>query len=224
MADLTRHRLSSLLLSALRRRGLGFRDLFEGRQEPLTWCFRVAAYDQSELDILAAGVLDALHAPCASVELLVDELALGIVNIGVDALSSYLVGHDGRDPPLEVDPEIMLGFVHVDVTPPALWFEEWVSHPGENERLASRITRVAQQVGEVSDAVEVHIEGAVDPSNAWDEGSDNVRPAGVAMHFSFDIPLQDCTARSLTAVFDRAAEAASAAGEAMRTVFREEAG
>ena len=58
MAEITRHQLSALLLSALRDRGLGARDLFEGRQEPLSWFFRVVAYDQSELDILESGALD----------------------------------------------------------------------------------------------------------------------------------------------------------------------
>ena len=84
MAEITRHQLSALLLSALRDRGLGARDLFEGRQEPLSWFFRAVAYDQSELDILESGALDTLHAPSAMVELVIDEMALGLANIGTE--------------------------------------------------------------------------------------------------------------------------------------------
>ena len=62
MPDLTRHQLGALLLAALRHEGLGSRDAFEGRQEPLSWFFRALAYDQSELDILESGAVDTLYA------------------------------------------------------------------------------------------------------------------------------------------------------------------
>ncbi len=69
MPHFTRHQIGYNLLSALRVAGLGVRDEFEGRQEPASWFFRCLAYDQSELDIMESGAIDALHAPSALVEL-----------------------------------------------------------------------------------------------------------------------------------------------------------
>ena len=223
MAELTRHQLGALLLSALRDQGLGVRDLFEGRQEPLSWFFRVLAYDQSELDILESGALDTLHAPSAMIEVVIDEMALGLANIGVEGLATYLArpSSDASGEPLpELDGEVMLGCVHIDVAPPALWLDERESNPSRNDALASRLSRVAQDVGAVSDSVEVHIEGALDPEGGWSDPRENVRPAGVAVHFTFDIPLAGTGRRELADVFGRAAEAASEAVEGMRSVFR----
>ena len=224
MATLTRHQMGSLLLGSLRHAGLGVRDLFEGRQEPLSWFFRVLAYDQSELDILESGALDTLHAPSALVELVVDEMALGLTNIEIEGLGTYLVPPGGTaDDPLpdvELDPEVMLGFLHIDVAPPALWLDERESDPGRNEALASRLTQVAQDVGAASDTVEVHIEGALDPEGGWEDPREQVRPAGVAVHFSFDIPLVGIDERELAGVFSRGAAVASAAIEGIRSVFR----
>ncbi|MDE2979894.1 MAG: hypothetical protein OXU74_01755 [Gemmatimonadota bacterium] len=226
MAEITRHQLSALLLSALRDRGMGARDLFEGRQEPLSWFFRAVAYDQSELDILESGALDTLHAPSAMVELVIDEMALGLANIGTEGLGTYLAspasdvpGHDARDA-LELGGEVMLGYVHIDVAPPALWLDERESNPSRNDALATRLSKVAQEVGAVSDTVEVHIEGALDPDGGWTDPKENVRPAGVAVHFTFDIPLVGTGKRELAAVFARAAEGARDAVEGMRSVFR----
>ncbi len=223
MAEITRHQLSALLLSALRDRGLGARDLFEGRQEPLSWFFRAVAYDQSELDILESGALDTLHAPSAMVELVIDEMSLGLANIGTEGLGTYLAspesdvpGHDA----LQLDGEVMLGYVHIDVAPPALWLDERESNPSRNDALATRLSKVAQEVGAVSDTVEVHIEGALDPDGGWTDPKENVRPAGVAVHFTFDIPLVGTGKRELAAVFARAAEGARDAVEGMRSVFR----
>ncbi|WP_419161271.1 hypothetical protein [Candidatus Palauibacter sp.] len=223
MAELTRHQLGALLLSALRDRGMGVRDLFEGRQEPLSWFFRVVAYDQSELDILESGALDTLHAPSAMVELVIDELALGLAHIGTEGLATYLAQPEGDVPgraKLELDSEVMLGFVHIDVAPPALWLDERESNPSRNDALASRLSKVAQDVGAVSDTVEVHIEGALDPDGGWSDPRESVRPAGVAVHFSFDVPLVGTGKRELAEVFSRAAEAACEAVEGMRSVFR----
>lgn len=226
MAEITRHQLSALLLSALRDKGMGARDLFEGRQEPLSWFFRAVAYDQSELDILESGALDTLHAPSAMVELVIDEMALGLANIGTEGLGTYLAspasdvpGHDAHDA-LELDGEVMLGYVHIDVAPPALWLDERESNPSRNDALATRLSKVAQEVGAVSDTVEVHIEGALDPNGGWTDPKENVRPAGVAVHFTFDIPLVGTGKRELAAIFARAAEGASDAVEGMRSVFR----
>ena len=216
--------MGALLLGALRQEGLGVRDLFEGRQEPLSWFFRVLAYDQSELDILESGALDTLHAPSALVELVVDEMALGLTNIEVRGLSTYLVPLDGEEgaelPPLDLDPEVMLGFLHVDVAPPALWLDERESDPRRNEALAAQLTQVAQDVGVASDSVEVHIEGAMDAEGGWEDPRENVRPAGVAVHFSFDIPLVGIDERELAGVFTRGAAVAAEALEGIRTVFR----
>jgi len=216
--------MGALLLGALRQEGLGVRDLFEGRQEPLSWFFRVLAYDQSELDILESGALEALHAPSAMVELVVDEMALGLTNVEMDGLATYVVnpGDPSQDDlsAFELDPEAMLGVLHVDVAPPGLWLDERESDPRRNEALATRLTQVAQQVGVGSDTVEVHIEGALDPEGGWEDPRENVRPAGVAVHFSFDIPLVDIDERELAGVFDRGAEVAAHALEGIRTVFR----
>ena len=227
MAEITRHQLGALLLSALRDRGLGARDLFEGRQEPLSWFFRAVAYDQSELDILESGALDALHAPSAMIELVIDEMALGLANIGIEGLGTYLAasavpGHDAPEPleALELDGDVMLGYVHIDVAPPALWLDERESNPSRNDALATRLSRVAQKVGAVSDTVEVHIEGALDPDGGWADPTENVRPAGVAVHFTFDIPLAGTGKRELAAIFARAADGARDAVEGMRSVFR----
>jgi len=227
MADLTRHQIGSLLLAALRHHGLGVRDLFEGRQEPLSWFFRVLAYDQSELDILESGALDTLHAPSALVELVIDEMALGLANIGIEGVSTYFLEPDDDDPlagdlDLELDPEVMLGFVHVDVAPPALWLEERASDPGRNEALATRLTKVAQDVGAGSDSVEVHIEGSLDPDVGWEDPRESVRPAGVAVHFSFDIALAGTGERELADVLDRGAAVAAQAIEGIRAVFRKD--
>ncbi|MFV1988445.1 MAG: hypothetical protein ACC682_14280 [Gemmatimonadota bacterium] len=228
MASLTRHQMGALLLGALRKEGLGVRDLFEGRQEPLSWFFRVLAYDQSELDILESGVLDTLHAPSALVELVVDEMALGLTNIEIDGLATYLVpideAPDAPLPPLDLDPDVMLGFLHVDVAPPALWLDERESDPRRNEALAAQLTRVAQELGAASDNVEVHIEGALDPEGGWEDPRENVRPAGVAVHFSFDIPLVGIDERELAAVFSRGAAVSAEALEGIRTVFRGDGG
>lgn len=202
---------------------MGVRDLFEGRQEPLSWFFRALAYDQSELDILESGALDTLHAPSALVELVIDEMALALANIGLEGLETYLAQPDpgilGQER-LELDSEVMLGFVHVDVAPPALWLDERQSDPDRNEALASRLTQVAQDVGTGSDTVEVHIEGALDPEGGWNDPRENVRPAGVAVHFSFDIPLAGTGERELATVFQRGAAVAAEAVEGIRTVFR----
>lgn len=226
MSTLTRHQMGALLLAALRKRGLGVRDLFEGRQEPLSWFFRVLAYDQSELDILESGALDTLHAPSALVELVIDEMALALTNIEIDGLATYVMRSDDPDamPDLELDPEVMLGYLHVDVAPPALWLDERESDPRKNEALATRLTTIAQEVGVSSDTVEVHIEGALDPEGGWEDPRENVRPAGVAVHFSFDIPLVGTGERELAEVFQRGASVASEALEALRTVFRGDGG
>ena len=47
-----------------------------------------------------------------------------------------------------------------------------------------------------SDTVEVHIEGALDPEGGWNDPRESVRPAGVAVHFSFEIPLVGTGERS----------------------------
>lgn len=226
MPDLTRHQLGALLLAALRQEGLGSRDTFEGRQEPLSWFFRVLAYDQSELDILESGAVDTLYAPSAMVELVIDEMALGLLNIGPEGLSTYLVREEGSGverlgaDAFEMDPDVMLGFLHVDVAPPSLWLEERESNPALNEELASGLTGLAQEIGSASDAVEVHIEGALDPSGGWVDPQENVRPAGVAIHFSFDIPLAGTEERELATIFRRGAAVAAETVERLRSVFR----
>jgi len=221
--------MGASLLGELRRAGLGVRDLFDGRQEPLSWYFRVVALDQSELDILESGAVDSLQIPTALVELAIDEMALGMANIGVDGLVTYLLhapssveaaGETKRPDDLFYDPNIMLGFLAVDVAPPPLWLDERESNPVTNERLAARLTSMAQEIGEDADAVEVHIEGALDPEGGWASSEGGVRPAGVSVHFTFDIPLVGTEERELARVFARGASVASETLERIRQVFR----
>lgn len=184
------------------------------------------AYDQSELDILESGAVDTLYAPSAMVELVIDEMALGLLNIGAEGLATYLVreGDSGAErlspDAFDLDPDVMLGFLHIDVAPPSLWLDERESNPALNEELASGLTGLAQEIGTASDAVEVHIEGALDPSGGWADPQENVRPAGVAIHFSFDIPLVGTEERELAAIFSRGAAVAAETVERLRSVFR----
>lgn len=242
MPQLTRQQIGGTLLNALRGAGLGVRDLFEGRQEPVTWFFRCLAYDQSELDILESGALDILHAPSALVELALDEIALAGAVIGAEGLAAYLAS-DLPDDPVEpftssagdaapdlggepgeslfaFHPDVMLGSLVIDVAPPALWLDERPADPEENERLARRLGILAQEVGRDADAVEVHIEGALDASEeGWADSAARVRPAGVSVHFAFDIPLLGVDERELARAFDAGAKAAALSLEAIRRVF-----
>ncbi len=231
MAQLTRHQMGASLLEALRQAGLGVRDLFEGRQEPLSWFFRGLAYDQSELDILESGAVDVLHSPSALVELAVDEMALACANLGAEGVAGYLAvppaaGADG--PPDAVDPaglllhpDVRLGWMNLDVAPPALWLERRDSDPDSDELLASRLARLAQETGEDADSVEVHIEGALETEGAWAEAPAGVRPAGVSVYFSFELPrvTEEPGERELARVFERGAATALAALERMRSIF-----
>jgi len=237
MVQLTRHQIVASLLAALRQHGLGVRDLFEGRQEPASWFFRCLAYDQSELDIIESGAIPMLHAPSALVELAVDEVALACANVGPDGIMSYLLGpgeelpedivpgvapeHDplGPDEVPTFHPAAILAYLNIDVAPPALWLDERHSDPGANERLAMRLAQMAQEVGGEADAVEVHIEGALDASGGWSETAAEVRPAGVSVHFTVDIGLAGVDERSLTQRFDHGANLAARALEQMRGVF-----
>lgn len=230
MPQLIRHQMGATLMEELRREGLGIRDLFQGRQEPLSWHFRGLAYDQSELDILESGAVETLHAPSALVELVVDEMALACANLGREGVASYLhVEEEGRPPgPPEPDsfrfhPEAVLGYLNIDAAPPARWLEDRDPDPGANERLASRLSEVARKVAGEADNVEVHIEGAVDAGGGWTEMDvpSRIRPAGVSLYFSFDIPLEDADERELARIFGRGARAASGSLERMRGVFRE---
>lgn len=229
MTQLVRHQIAAALLHALRQEGLGVRDLFEGRQEPLSWFFRALAFDQSELDIMESGAVEVLHAPSALVELVLDEMALGAANVGLEGLATYLVrapspsGEEGK--PLEpaelgFDPDVVLGYLNLDVAPPTLWLEERESDPATNERLATRLAEMAKEAGVASDAVEVHIEGALDPAGGWQDPGEHVRPAGVSVHFTFDIPLADVDDRELARIFEQGAATAALALERMRDVFR----
>ena len=141
MPQLTRQQIGGTLLTALRGAGLGVRDLFEGRQEPVTWFFRCLAYDQSELDILESGALDILHAPSALVELALDEVALAGAVIGAQGLAAYLATEipdealesfspEADDPISDLGSksleslfafhhDVMLGSLVIDVAPPA---------------------------------------------------------------------------------------------------------
>ncbi len=230
MAQLVRHQMGAVLLEELRQEGLGVRDLFQGRQEPLSWHFRGLAYDQSELDILESGAVDELHAPSALVELVVDEMALACANLGREGLARYLVVETPEGDPAPPDPnsflfhpEAMLGWLSLDVAPPARWLEEREPDPDANEELADRLADVAHELGEGTDDVEVHIEGAVDAGGGgWTEmeGPGRVRPAGVSLYFSFDLPLEGASERELARVFGRAASVTSGALERMREVFR----
>lgn len=234
MPQLSRHQIGATLLGALRQQGLGVRDLFEGRQEPVSWFFRCLAYDQSELDIMESGAIDTLHAPSALLELTLDEVALAGTGIGPEGLASYLSGDRipdvdelfpetsdvSPDPIVEFHPDVMLGYLCVDVAPPALWLERRSADPSENERLARELALMAQQTGGEADTVEVHIEGALDASKeGWADEAAGVRPAGVSVHFSFEIPLAGTGERELGHIFVAGARTSAAAIEAMRRVF-----
>lgn len=234
MPNFTRHQIAYNLLSALRGAGLGVRDEFEGRQEPSSWFFRCLAYDQSELDIMESGAIDALHAPSALVELSLDEVALAAAAIGPEGLISYLVwegddepfGESGPPPDptipgLGFHPDVQLGYLALDVAPPTLWMEERRSDPESNEALARRLAVMAQQVGGACDVVEVHIEGSLDASeDGWADRTAEVRPAGVSVHFTLEIPLSGTGERELSMRFDDGARTAAAAIEGMRLVFQ----
>lgn len=234
MPQLSRHQIGAALLGALRQQGLGVRDLFEGRQEPVSWFFRCLAYDQSELDIMESGAIDALHAPSALLELTLDEVALAGAGIGPEGLASYLTGDRIPDvnelfpetsepaakPLVEFHPDVMLGYLCADVAPPALWLDRRPSDAEENERLAHELARMAQQTGGEASTVEVHIEGALDASeDGWADEAASVRPAGVSVHFSFEIPLAGTDERELGRVFLAGARTAARAIEEMRRVF-----
>lgn len=230
MAQLTRHQIGSALLGALRGEGLGIRDLFEGRQEPATWFFRCLAYDQSELDIMESGAVETLHAPSALVELTLDEVALACASLGPEGIAAYLAyapapgeesGETLARESVVFHPGIVLGSLSVDVAPPSEWLEERRSEPEANERLAVRLSEMAQQLGGESDSVEVHIEGSLDAAAGWADPSASVRPAGVSVHFGFELPLVGADERELARLFGVGAKAASRAVERMRVVFRE---
>ncbi len=206
------------------------RDLFDGRQEPLSWFFRALAYDQSELDIMESGAVESLHAPSALVELMIDEMALACGNIGIEGILTYLamLPEADTEEPTALDPEgiildpaVMLGFLNLDVAPPAIWLEERESNADTNEELAGRLAKMAQELGDQSDSVGVHIEGALDTSEGWGERSAELRPAGVSVHFTFDIPLVGIGERELVQIFEAGARTACEAMERMRQVFRE---
>jgi hypothetical protein len=229
VAQLVRHQIGAILLDELRQEGLGVRDLFQGRQEPLSWHFRGLAYDQSELDILESGAVEMIHAPSALVELVVDEMALACANLGREGVASYLAlpdqaGGGAVDPDsFRFHPDGLLGYLTLDAAPPARWLEEREAAPAANEQLASRLAEVAHELGEDADDVEVHIEGSVDAGQGWSEMDEpaHVRPAGVSLYFSFDIPLDGATERRLAHIFGDGARTASAALESMREVFRD---
>lgn len=222
------------MLGALRQQGLGVRDLFEGRQEPVSWFFRCLAYDQSELDIMESGAIDALHAPSALLELTLDEVALAGAGIGPEGLASYLTGDRIPDvdelfpenseasagPIVAFHPDVMLGYLSADVAPPSLWLDRRTADAAGNERLARGLARMAQHTGGEANTVEVHIEGALDASEeGWADEAANVRPAGVSVHFSFEIPLAGANERELGRVFLAGARTAARAIEEMRRVF-----
>ena len=233
MPNFTRHQIGYNLLTSLRNQGLGVRDEFEGRQEPASWFFRCLAYDQSELDIMESGAIDALHAPSVLVELSLDEVALAAVAIGAEGLASYLSwgepdegfgetfpAETPESPAPDFHPDANLGYLSLDVAPPALWMEERRSDPGANEALARRLAVMAQQVGGDCDSVEVHIEGALDASeDGWADRAAEVRPAGVSVHFTYDVPLAGIGERELAHRFDDGARTAATAIEGMRRVF-----
>jgi hypothetical protein len=234
MPQLSRHQIGASLLGALRQQGLGVRDLFDGRQEPVSWFFRCLAYDQSELDIMESGVIDALHAPSALLELTLDEVALAGAGIGPEGIASYLTGDRIPDvdelfppagespggPVVEFHPDVMLGYLSVDVAPPGLWLDRRTADPAGNELLARELAAMAQKTGGEANTVEVHIEGALDASEeGWADDTAGVRPAGVSVHFSFEIPLAGTGERELGHIFLAGARTASAAIEAMRRVF-----
>lgn len=233
--QLSRHQIGATLLGALRQQGLGVRDLFEGRQEPVSWFFRCLAYDQSELDIMESGAIDALHAPSALLELTLDEVALAGAGIGPEGLASYLTGdrisdvdelfpEDSEPAPdaiVRFHPDVMLGYVTVEVAPPTLWLDRLSPDSAGNERLARELALMAQETGGEADTVEVHMEGALDASvEGWADEGATVRPAGVSVHFSFEIPLAGTGERELGHIFVAGARTAAAAIEAMRRVFQ----
>jgi hypothetical protein len=211
------------------------RDEFEGRQEPASWFFRCLAYDQSELDIMESGAIDALHTPSALVELSLDEVAIAAANVGPGWLASYLTweedaeaetlgetasGSGSSGPAVGFHPDVNLGYLSLDVAPPSLWMDERTSDPESNELLARRLALMAQEVGGACDTVEVHIEGALDASEeGWADRVAEVRPAGVSVHFTLEIPLAGTGERELARRFDEAARTAAAAIEGMRLVF-----
>ncbi|MEK6255657.1 MAG: hypothetical protein N2B05_13265, partial [Gemmatimonadales bacterium] len=87
--------------------------------------------------------------------------------------------------------------------------------------LARRLAVMAQEVGGVCDVVEVHIEGALDASeDGWADRTGEVRPAGVSVHFTLEIPLAGTGERELSMRFDDGAHTAAAAIEGMRLVFQ----
>jgi hypothetical protein len=229
LVQLTRHQIGALLLGSLRGQGLGVRDLFEGRQEPLTWFFRGLAFDQSELDIMESGAVEALHAPSTLVELMVDEMALACANIGPEGVLTYLAVLPDEasdeltslDPAgVGLDPAVILGYLNLDVAPPSLWLEERESSPSANESLAIKLATMAQELGDASDSVGVRMEGMLDPGTDWGESAAEVRPAGVSVHFTFDVPLVGTGERDLAEIFDVGARIAGEAMERMRIVFR----
>lgn len=203
--------------------------MFEGRQEPLSWFFRALAFDQSELDIMESGAVDALHAPSALIELMVDEMALASGNIGPEGVLTYLAMLPDEtseeltalDPEgISLDPAVMLGYLNLDVAPPSLWLEERESSPSANESLAIKLAAMAQELGDTSDNVGVRIEGMLDPGADWGDTPAEVRPAGVSVHFTFDIPLVGTGERDLAQIFEMGARIAGEAMERMRAVFR----
>ncbi len=230
MSQLVRHQMGAVLLEELRQEGLGVRDLFQGRQEPLSWHFRGLAYDQSELDILESGAVDELHAPSALVELVVDEMALACANLGREGVAQYLMVETAEGEAAPPDPgsfffhpDAVLGWLSLDVAPPARWLDEREPDPDANEELATRLAEVAHELGDEADDVEVHIEGAVDAADSgWTEmeGPGRVRPAGVSLYFGLDIPLEGASERELARIFGRGATITSGALERMRQVFR----
>jgi len=165
------------------------------------------------------------------VELVIDEFALACANLGTEGVSGYLSapaepGEEEGEPltagDLTFDRSVMLGFLNVDVAPPSLWLEERPADPDANERLAARLAKAAQDVGADADAVEVHMEGALDAAAGWsDAAAADVRPVGVSVHFTYDIPLEGVGERQLVRTFSAGARTASLALEGMRSVFRE---
>ncbi len=237
MPLLTRHQMGAALVDALRAEGLGVRDLFQGRQEPLSWFFRGVAYDQSELDILESGAVETLHAPSALVELAVDEMALALANVGIPGVASYLrpgARGETRDEPadpaedpvdpadLELDPEAMLGVLSVDVAPPALWLDQREADLRSNEELAERLSGVAEDAGPQADTMEVHIEGALSAEEGWATAPGRVQPSGVSVHFTFDVPMVGTDERALAREFEAVARTSASALEGVREVFRED--
>ncbi|MCE2422813.1 MAG: hypothetical protein J4G03_05840 [Gemmatimonadetes bacterium] len=222
MAQLTRHRMVQLLISAFDRVGIGMRDQTEGRTEPLSWFFRAAGYDQNELDLLGAAPAEAIDAPSALIELMVDEMALGLHNIGLDGLSSYIRTAEEEETAgdaLEFQPEIMLGFLHIDVVPPEAWLKDRPADQGRSEALAAKLAKMAEDAQRHPGMVEIHMERAMDSSEGWSEGAHPMRAEGVSVHFCFEIMLEEDTLNEVVDVFQNAARVASSAVEGIREVF-----